>query len=217
MRGNINERDIILCVKWLYICNCCLIVLVVVSTCWVSVGLVVIVRSWGGTGFIHRCFIGGSVLRHNKTPLCVFVELWLPLCTHVVAQVGMCGIKLFFPFSMSIIVLWYSNLFIIIFIVSLLIIFKMQFNLLSTCSIVAVSRCMFLIPGTNIGGGAGSYLSCLVLALGLCASQSFELINDCYLRWVIVCFLQLIVFNCWHFYGSGACSFLASSADCLPG
>jgi hypothetical protein len=34
--------------------------------------------------------------------------------------------------------------------------------MLTTCSIVAVSHCMFVIPGTNISGGAGSFLSCLV-------------------------------------------------------
>jgi hypothetical protein len=35
-----------------------------------------------------------------------------------------------------------------------------EFNLLTTCSIAAVSRCRFVVmPGTNIGGGAG----CLVL------------------------------------------------------
>jgi hypothetical protein len=41
--------------------------------------------------------------------------------------------------------------------------FQRYFHLLSTCSIVAVSRCMFVIPVTNIGGGAGSSLSCLIL------------------------------------------------------
>jgi hypothetical protein len=43
--------------------------------------------------------------------------------------------------------------------------FKMQFNQLTVCQIVAVSRCMFVIPGTTIGGGAESFLSCLVLPL----------------------------------------------------
>jgi hypothetical protein len=42
----------------------------------------------------------------------------------------------------------------------LLIIIKVQFDLFITCSVVAVSRCMYVIPGTNIGGGAGSILSC---------------------------------------------------------
>jgi hypothetical protein len=68
----------------------------------------------------------------------------------------------FFCFSMSSVVLSYSDLFVIIFIVLLLIIFKVWFNLLTTCSIVAVSLCMFVILGTNIGGGARSFLSCLV-------------------------------------------------------
>jgi hypothetical protein len=42
-------------------------------------------------------------------------------------------------------------------------IFKVWFDLLTTCSIVAVSRCRFVIPETNIGGGARSCLSCLVM------------------------------------------------------
>jgi hypothetical protein len=68
-----------------------------------------------------------------------------------------------FSFSMSIIDLCYSSLFVIIFIVSLLIIFKAQFELLTACLLVAVSRCRFVIPATNIGGGAGSCPSCLAL------------------------------------------------------
>jgi hypothetical protein len=49
---------------YIYIYSC-LIIFVVVSTCGVSVGLVVIVRSWDGTGIIHRCLFGGSMLVHN--------------------------------------------------------------------------------------------------------------------------------------------------------
>jgi hypothetical protein len=51
-------------------------------------------------------------------------------------------------------------LFGIIFIVSLLVNFQVQSNLLTTCTIVGVSRCMFVIPGTNIGGGAGRRFLC---------------------------------------------------------
>jgi hypothetical protein len=65
-----------------------------------------------------------------------------------------------FSFSMSVIVLRYSSSFVINFIVSSLIIFKVQFDLSVTCSIAAVSRCMYVIPGTNIGDGPGFFLSC---------------------------------------------------------
>jgi hypothetical protein len=51
-------------------------------------------------------------------------------------------------------------LFVITFIMSLIIL-KVQFDLFMTCSVVAVSRCMCVIPGTNISGGALCFLSCL--------------------------------------------------------
>jgi hypothetical protein len=63
---------------------------------------------------------------------------------------------------MSVIVLFYSSLFVIIFIVSL-IIFNVQFHLLTTCSVEAVSRFRFLIHAKNIGVSAEPSLSCLVL------------------------------------------------------
>jgi hypothetical protein len=66
--------------------------------------------------------------------------------------------------SMSIIFLYNSSLFVIFFIVPLLIIFKVKLNLLTTCSNAFLSRCIFLIPRKNIGGSAGSFLSCLVLS-----------------------------------------------------
>jgi hypothetical protein len=53
--------------------------------------------------------------------------------------------------------------FFVITIIVLLIISKVYLNLLTICKIIFISRCMFVIPETNIGGGAGSSLSCLVL------------------------------------------------------
>jgi hypothetical protein len=50
--------------------------------------------------------------------------------------------------------------------VSLFIILKVQFGLFTARSTTAVSHCMCVIPGTDIGGGgggggAGSFSSCL--------------------------------------------------------
>jgi hypothetical protein len=104
--------------------------------------------------------------------------------------------------------------FVIISIVSLFIIFEVQFNLLTTCSSEAVSHCMFVVPGTNIGGGAGFFLPCSVLPSVSACRRASNFICDRYLRWgVVVCFLRHILFHCLHFRGSGACSFLASSTD----
>jgi hypothetical protein len=46
------------------------------------------------------------------------------------------------------------------------------------------------------------------IALGFCVPQSFELISYSYLRWVIVCFLQLILFIVGTFVVLGRVLFL---------
>jgi hypothetical protein len=51
-------------------------------------------------------------------------EWCVPLCKHVVVEVDMCGTKLFFSYNTSSIILWQSSLFVVIFIMSLFIIFK---------------------------------------------------------------------------------------------
>jgi hypothetical protein len=124
-----------------------------------------------------------SSLTNSCCTECVY--FWLPLRKRIVAAVGMCGTQLF-P-----LLLFCDNpichyLYCVIF----FIIFNVQFNLLTTCFIVAVCRCTFIIPATNIGGcGAGCCLSCLALPpVSACCTDSglFVVVN--WVTWMFASF-----------------------------
>jgi hypothetical protein len=90
------------------------------------------------------------------------------------------------------------------------------FNLLTTCSIVAVSRCIFVIHGTNIGDGAGCFLSCLVLpSVSACRRVSNFLVIVFWGAWWSLAAYSFSLFALLLFWG--VYSFLTSSTGCLLG